>query len=174
MSELSWMDRVKFLLARGTEISLNEEPISDENANDAVELLLFAANKSPKFLLREIVMSGGSEMMSLALAVLFARADDKFISKNYVKDVSFEMLVFKDPPIILEFVEYLRSKQLGRGFGSRPQKLVRKVMESWPTETMENYISKYKKETKKLVILVHPRYKNYHSELIRLLMDKNL
>ena len=134
----------------------------------------FAANKSPKFLLRETIMSGGSEMVSLSLAILFAQADDKFISEKYVKDVAFEMLVFKEPTIILEFVEYLKSKELGRGFGSRPQKIVRKVMESWPTDTIEKYMSKHKEETRKLVRLVHPRYRDYHSELIRLLMDDEL
>lgn len=174
MNKLSWMDRVKFLLVRGSEINLGEEPLSEENADDAIELLTFAANKSPKFLLRETIMSGGSEMVSLALAVLFAQADDKFLSERYVKGVAYEMLIFKDPPAILDFVEYLRSKELGRGFGSRPQKIVKKVMESWPTDTIEKYMSNYREEMKSLVLLVHPKYKDYHSELIRLLMDKEL
>jgi len=174
MSELSWMDRVRFLLTRGSEVSLNGEIPTEENADGAIELLTFAANKSPKFLLRETIISGGSAMMSLSLAVLFAQATNEFLSEDYVKEVAYELLVFKEPSVILEFVEYLKSKQLGRGFGSRPQKIIRRVMEAWQVETIEKYILNHQDEMKSLVRLVHPRYNDYHGELIRLLMDDDL
>ena len=151
-----------------------EGDLNEEHASEAIKLLKFACNKSPKFLLRETVISGGSNMSILALAILYAQASEEFLSEKYVKDLVYELLIFKTPPDLLEFVEYLKSKMLGRGFGSRPQKLIRRVMETWQIDTLETYILNHQNDLTDLVRLVHPRYSNYHGELIRLLMDDDL
>ena len=61
------------------------------------------------------------------------------------------------PGQLLQFVELLKSKKLGKGFGSRSQKWVRDVIESWNVWKLEEYTLKYPTALNSLVRLVHPR-----------------
>jgi hypothetical protein len=148
-----------------------EDDLEDLEVEIALNILRHAAQEHADHLLQKIAVVASIEMTSLALAVLLACGPDKYLSNPDKKTTIKYVMSHLTPAQLLEIVEYLRSGVLGRGFGSRPQKIIRAVMETWSEDIIESCIVKNPQETAGLVKLVHPRYRGRRGELIQILMN---
>lgn len=148
----------------------------DEPARRAIEILQKVSRDNPRYLLKaiqdavEIRVDG---MAMVALAILTANAPDSFFQHKKIPATIVSILSFYGPPKLLEYVELLKCKGFGRGFGSRPQKWVRAVMESWSIKNFENYIDNYTIAFYSLLRLVHPRYTGIRGGLIKEILSKS-
>lgn len=140
---------------------------ANEAAKEALPLIINAAKKDALFLLkaaafaREANMKG---MVKLGVAALSANASDDFLLTNRPAIIS--LLSTFHPGQLMQFVDLLKSKVLGKGFGSRPQKWIQSVMEGWDTKKVEDYTLKYPKDFYSLLRLVHPNYKDVRGKLV--------
>jgi hypothetical protein len=167
-----WKDRVHNLLKAGCELGGIPTNVTDEqNVADAIDLISYAAVTDPAFLLYQLFTVASHNMAMLALAALISNAPDDYLSKVTVQNDIHEILIHRDPDQLLELVEYLKAKIFMKGFGSRPQKMVRKAMESWIDATLKRYIEVYPKSLYALLRLVHPRYRNSRGEMIQNLLN---
>lgn len=166
MNNYNWQERVDCLLASGNETG-NIKTINDNDVISAISLLEYAAIQDPKLLLNKIFLSKSHNMAGLAMAALFANASTDFFNDPDTSYYIFETFVHKDPEQLLEVVEYLKSKIFIKGFGSRPQKLIRKIMEGWTIDIINKYVATYSKQLHALLKLVHPRYKQERGNVIK-------
>jgi hypothetical protein len=146
----------------------------DALSKEALNVFSKAAVKDPEFLLKAAAFSRRGDMKGmvlLAIATLQGKADDDFLTDNRNAFVS--VLSTFAPMQLLQFVEICKSKQLGRGFGSRPQRWVQRVMESWAPEKVEDYTLKYPAALKTLVRLVHPSWTDVRGRLVRYVLDSS-
>lgn len=148
------------ILVKGTSV---EEEVEDMEVmvDDTIRLLSNAALEKPEVLFRaisEVVEVRIDGMVSLALAVLMANAEESWLESNSQNIVTLLHFYKYNPLDLLQLVEYLKSKYFGRGFGSRPQKWIREVMESLQTNDLKEVYSNDAKSFVDLIRLVHPRY----------------
>lgn len=147
---------------------------ADDAAKEALPLLVERAKKDPEFLLKAACVARNSHMkgmVKVALAAIAGSADERYISKDEVRDVAIALLSTFHPGQLIQFVELAKSKQFGRGFGSRSQKWVRATMEKWGYKKLETYTLKYPSALNQLVRLVHPRYTDGRAGLIKYVLD---
>lgn len=147
---------------------------ADDAAKEALPLLVDRAKKDPEFLLKAACVARNSHMkgmVKVALAAIAGSADERYISKDEVRDVAVALLSTFHPGQLIQFVELAKSKQFGRGFGSRSQKWVRAAMEKWGYKKLETYTLKYPSALNQLVRLVHPRYTDGRAGLIKYVLD---
>jgi 60 kDa SS-A/Ro ribonucleoprotein len=147
---------------------------ADDAAKEALPLLVERAQKDPEFLLKAACVARNSHMkgmVKVALAAILGSAKEAFLEKDITRDAAIALLSTFHPGQLIQFVELIKSKQFGRGFGSRPQKLVRAAMEKWGYKKLENYTLKYPTALNQLVRLVHPRYKDGRGGLIKYILD---
>lgn len=168
-----WRNRVHNLLTTGCELGGIPINVTDEhNASDAINLISYAASEDPNFLLYQIITVASHNMAMLGLAAIIANAPDKYFEKYNVRADIHDVLFHKDPDQLLEFVEYLKGRLFTRGFGSRPQKMARKAMESWADGTLKRYVEVYPKSLYALLRLIHPRYKGARGDMVQGLLKK--
>lgn len=105
-------------------------------------------------------------MISLALAILSAGADESFFTKDVNNAIQAVLLVY-GPMQLLEYVEYMKSKAFGRGLGSKPQKWIRNVMEGWSPGILQKYIKACPKQLRDLLLLIHPRINGVRGQIIK-------
>lgn len=163
----NWKIRIHNLLLTGHEIYDVPNVMGHQNTDDAIHLIRHAARKDPDYLLSEIFMSSFFSMTIPSIAILLSNAPKEFIDNVENKNILHEILIEKEPPQLLELTEYLKSKVFGRGLGSRSQKLIKRIMESWQIETLEHYIEQYPKVMTDLVYIIHPRYRGIRGKLIK-------
>lgn len=158
----SWQNSVARVLLTG--ILKNQFYRSaDDAAKEAFPLFINAAKTDPMFLLKAACFARNSHMkgmVKVALAAIAGHASDEFLSQENVRMAAIGLLSTFHPGQLIQFVELMKSKSFGRGFGSRPQKWVRAAMESWSEKKLENFTLKYPQALNQLVRLVHPRYKD--------------
>ena len=164
-------ERLNAVLRTGRLPSSKGEEIEDLEVDLTIHILRQAAQEHADHLLQKIAAVASIYMTTLTTAVLLANAPEKYLAHPQKKSELGWLLTQMTPRQLLEIVEYLKSGVLGRGFGSRPQKMIRNVMESWSEYTLESFILSYKDALKGLVHLVHPRYQHKRGELIRILMS---
>lgn len=146
----------------------------DQAATHVIDILTSVAQDNPDFLLKSIrdaVECRIDGMVIVALAILTAKADEGFLKRKETANTIISILSVYGPPKLLEYVEYLKSKAFGKGFGSRPQKWLRTVMEGWRLDTMDVYLSKHTSAYYSLVRLVHPRYHGTRGLLVQDALD---
>jgi len=149
---------------------------STQNAADeALKITPRAAKEDPTFLLKAVCYArilNMKGMVKVGLAALNGHADTTFLARESTRLAAVGLLSTFHPGQLLQFVELVRSKQLGRGFGSRPQKWVRAAMENWNVKRVEDYTLKYPKALNALVRLVHPRYNDERGGIVNYVLNK--
>lgn len=139
---------------------------ADSLAKEAVPLFVEQAITNPEFLLKAAGFARQSHMkgmVKVALAALLGHANEEFLNKH--KDDIVSILQTFHPGQLIQFVELMKSKTFGRGFGSRPQKLVARAMNTWSYTKTETYTLKYPKALNELLRLVHPKINADKSKL---------
>lgn len=147
---------------------------ADDAAKEALPLFIDRAKKDPEFLLKAACVARNSHMkgmVKVALAAIAGSSDERFVSKNEIREVAVALLSTFHPGQLIQFVELAKSKQFGRGFGSRTQKWVRAAMENWGYKKLETFTLKYPSALNQLVRLVHPRYTDGRAGLIKYVLD---
>jgi hypothetical protein len=140
---------------------------ADQAAKEALSTILYAAKTDSEYLLkaaafaREANMKG---MVKLAVAALASVSNDDFLNAYRVEIIN--LLSTFHPGQLLQFVELMKSKALGRGFGRRPQRWVQAVMEGWNSKQLEDYTLKYPTALNALVRLVHPNLNDANGKLV--------
>ncbi len=148
---------------------------TDAAVEEALKLVPQAAKEDPTFLLKAVCYArtlNMKGMVKVGLAALNGHADPAFLSRESTRLAAVGLLSTFHPGQLLQFVELVKSKKLGRGFGSRPQKWVRAAMENWPANKVEDYTLKYPKAFNALVRLVHPRYNDDRGGIVNYVLDK--
>ena len=159
------------LIGRPTDI----EAISDDSAGMVIDILKEMSIKDPQLVLRHIrdaVECRLDRMVPLALAILTTSADEMFFNRENIGTIQSILTVY-DPPELLEYIEWLKSKAFGKGFGSRPQKWVRATVESWSPKYIDTYAERHPLALRSLVRLVHPRLRGTRGERIRAFLANN-
>jgi hypothetical protein len=146
----------------------------DAQVKEALPLMITAAKKDPDFLLKAAAFARDANMkgmVKVGIAAISGNADESFLSdvKNRIAIIA--LLSTFHPGQLLQFVELCKSKTLGRGFGSRPQKWVRAVMESWKADRLEEFTLKYPSALNALVRLVHPRLDDTRGNIIKYVLS---
>ena len=134
---------------------------ADEAAKEALPLIIDASKKDALYLLKAAIFARKANMkgmVKLGVAALSSNASDKFLLEN--RPAIVELLSTFHPGQLIQFVELLKSKSLGKGFGSRPQKWIKSVMESWTSDRLEEFTLKYPKDLYSLTRLAHPNFKD--------------
>ena len=163
--------QLQTLLVKGF---INSEKIQEADVIYGMELISKVAKENSKYLLlliKDLVQIKIDGMVSLALAYLTCQGDEDFLDKTSSQDFIIGILSIYDPRILLEYVTYLKSKDLGRGLGSRPQKWVREVMLTWTDGTLQQYVDNFLPETCELTRLIHPRWQGRKGEIIKRAME---
>jgi len=146
----------------------------DDAVKEAFPLFIDRAKIDPDFLLRAACLARNTHMkgmVKVALAAIAGSSTDEFLNKDIVKNTAIALLATFHPGQLIQFVELVKSKQFGRGFGSRPQKWVRSAMEGWSYSKLEKYTLQYPTALNQLVRLVHPRYTDGRSGVILYVLD---
>lgn len=147
---------------------------ADDAAKEALPLMVERAQKDPEFLLKAACIARNSHMkgmVKVALAAIAGSSKENFLDNDLTKKAAIALLSTFHPGQLIQFVELCKSKQFGRGFGSRPQKWVRAAMENWGYAKLENYTLKYPSALNQLVRLVHPRYTDGRGGLIKYVLN---
>ena len=147
---------------------------ADDAAKEALPLMVDRAQKDPEFLLKAACIARNSHMkgmVKVALAAIAGSSKENFLDNDLTKKAAVALLSTFHPGQLIQFVELCKSKQFGRGFGSRPQKWVRAAMENWGYAKLENYTLKYPSALNQLVRLVHPRYTDGRGGLIKYVLN---
>jgi hypothetical protein len=146
----------------------------DDAAKEALPLFISMSKKDPDYLLKAACFARNGHMkgmVKVALAALSGNANQRFLNRRKTRRGAVALLSTFHPGQLIQFVELCKSKVLGRGFGSRPQKWVRDAMEGWTPGKLEVYTLKYPGALNQLVRLVHPRYTDERGGLIRYVLD---
>lgn len=146
----------------------------DLAAQRAIDILCKAAEEDPYKLLNTIYQAVETRldgMVAIALACLTSRASEGFLNEPKTNGTLLTIFGTYEPPVLLEYVEMMKSKMFGRGFGSRPQKWIRQVMESWNVTTIDAYLTVDGASFYHLIRLVHPRYNGVRGQLVKELLN---
>lgn len=146
----------------------------DDATKEVLPLFIDRAIKDPEYLLKAACLARNTHMkgmVKVALAAILGSSNEQFLIRNDVRDSIIALLSTFHPGQLIQFVELIKSKQFGRGFGSRSQKLVRSAMENYGYKKLETYTLKYPSALNQLVRLVHPRYTDGRAGLIKYVLD---
>lgn len=140
---------------------------AEQAAEEALPLIIKASKTDPLYLLKAAAFARDANMkgmVKLGIAALSANAPNKFLIENRTAIIS--LLATFHPGQLMQFVDLMKSKVLGKGFGSRPQKWIKSVMEGWSAQKVEIYTLKYPKDFYSLLRLVHPSYTDSRGKLV--------
>jgi len=167
-----WRAKILNFIEFGREHGVTEDPVSDEEIDCAVDVFIYAAQKAPLFLLTETLAFKDHAISVLSVVALLTNASDDVLDAINNKIALYDIMLGKSPHEILDCVEMIKSKRFGRGLGSRSQKLIRKVMETWSAQFLEEFAIICPTEIVSLVRLIHPRYNGYSGELVKGLLEE--
>ncbi len=149
------------ILVTGTFAEMDPAKSPEDLGQEAIDIFKKVAETNPKHLLhaiRSVVENRIDGMVLTGLVVLTSAAPKEFFLDRKNKGTMLALLSVYEPPFLLDYVELLKSGFFGRGFGSRPQKWVRTIMEGWSILMIKEYFIKFPSQYHSLIKLVHPRY----------------
>lgn len=145
-----------------------------DDPEEAISLLKSAAVQDPELLFITLAKHPDSPIVILAVAAFLGNGQEDHFSA-IVKNDLFEIIIDHEIDDLILLVELLKSKIFGRGFGSRSQKLLRKVLEAWTITDLKNQIVANHQAVRDLICLIHPRFSDTErSRLIKDLFRENI
>lgn len=171
-----WQDSLVRVMMTG--ILKNQFYRSADNMLDEIKpLMIRAAKTDPEFLLKAACFARDANMkgmVKLGIVALQGQASESFLNNHRNRLAIISLLGTFHPGQLIQFVELVKSRVFGRGFGARPQKWVRAVMENWDAERLETYTFKYPTHLNNLVRLVHPRYSASRGDIIKYILNERV
>jgi len=146
--------------------------ISEKDVDKTIQIILQCARENPDWLLTEAILSPNSPMIPFVMAALFSKVDSSYFDDYNCMELINIIFGTQDAQKLLEFVEYLKSGSFGKKLGSRPQKIVKRIMESWDDTTLERHIRRQPNSFYGLLRVVHPKYTGNRGNLIRELIKR--
>lgn len=146
----------------------------DDAINEAMKLAPQMAKDDPTYLLKTACYARDHNMkgmVKIGIAALNGHASTSFLSRESTRLTVIGLLSTFHPGQLLQFVELVKSKKFGTGFGSRPQKWVRSVMENWKSDKLETFTLKYPNALNSLLRLVHPRYTDERGKIVNYILS---
>lgn len=179
----NWQDQLINLLYTGNMAAINMQIISmlpypqEIDIDLAMSLLEQGVVEAPLLVLDHLtaitVESKATGMVRIALACLLSKVhSDFFQNPGNLTSIHF-LLTSMNCNELKELTDLLKSKSFGKGLGSRPQKLIRKTMESWSIESLKTSIITEATALYSLIRLIHPRYHGSRAKIIKELLNKN-
>jgi hypothetical protein len=144
----------------------------DNEEDAAIDLLKTIALKDPELLMNCIIEAlnlNSFTMLNTALAAFLCGTEENILTNNVKKYIQ-DMLIDYNSAELLDLTEIIKSKIFGRGLGSKNQKIIRGVLESWSIDLLQTNIDSYPLETIDLVKLVHPRFTEESSKAMKKLL----
>lgn len=169
--QADWQTKISNLLSNGCELDSVPNITDDLMVQNAITLFCWGAQYAPKFLLDQLIIHALSPLSVFALAALVTNAPKEFCQDELNKCIFVDILLTKNPEELLEFVQIIRSKALGKGLGSGPQKLVRRTMQTWISPVLQEYCNRHPKSVYALVRLIHPKYTESQGKIIQQLLN---
>lgn len=163
-----WKDQLYNLILTG-HLSSKEE-ISEEDIDVTLSLLYRGAEEDPALLLDSLTIAIQKNVMGmviLSMSIVFSKTDPAYLSSEATLNAIYFILSYCDAKDLLNLVKNLKYKTFGKGLGSKPQKIIRRVMEAWPTETLKAFIITHPSSVYALLRLVHPRYRGERGRLVQ-------
>lgn len=150
--------------------NFGKEKIEDEDYFDLIQVLSFLANQDFNNYLSEIVEILQNDkshcLVPFALAVGTLKTDIS-LNNSYQSSKLITVLSFLEVKQLLECTEIIKSKILGKGLGSSVQKIIKKSMENWNYNRLEENLVLHYTETYDLLRLIHPNFKGSKGTLIQ-------
>ncbi len=171
---MDWKNDLNKLLLTGNITDLIQTKVTEDHADAAYKLLIKASQEDPEYLLHEIFSAINYQvyhMLDLAVAVLITNAPDSFWNLKTGESnnkLNLQHLINSfDPLALIDLVKMIREKGLGKGLGSRPQKLIRNTMEAWDVVTLKLWIEEQPRSLYALLRIIHPRFKDERGVVIK-------
>lgn len=141
----------------------------------AIDLLKRSAKDYPEILWSLIFEAFNYDGHGMAIPAMAAylcspTAENHFNFK--IKKYFVNLLSTLNPVGLLELTEYIKSKIFGKGLGSRNQKILQKVVESWSVKILKEYASLYPEETSNLLKILHPKLDDEKGLIIKNIVNK--
>lgn len=158
------------LLYFGNTYTLSEEtPIDEESVDRGLKVLIESVKTNPKEIL-EILLdmyykNKVTYMTLISLSALLSLCPIDFWNKN--RPVIVEILKYLPANNLKIVVKIIKSGSFSVKLGSRIQKAIREVMESWSVEVLEFYLINSCKDLYSLLRIIHPRYKGIKGKMIQ-------
>ena len=148
----------------------------DKNEEDtAIDLLKKSAKDYPDVLWSLIYEAFGYDNLGMAIPAMAAYLTSSTTDNHFnfkIKKYFINLLSTLNPVTLLELTEYIKSKVFGKGLGSRNQKLLQKIIESWNSKTLKEYIDLYPEEVLNLLKILHPKLSDEKNEIIKNIVNK--
>lgn len=174
---MSWKEEFYNLVATGSSSGNYLPEISDKTVEKSLDLLSKIAVENPDYYLETLLTVGElmvNSMTNLVIAIFLSKSPDDFLSNPKVKSSLKNLLLSFDARQLEQLVKLLKSRSFGKGLGSRNQKIIRSVMETWSVEDLKAFMISQSKSIYNLLRLIHPRFNIQKSEIIKvLLVPKN-
>jgi len=161
---MTWESEIKSLILFG---KLNNE------TSDPIDVLKITAEKDPELLLSLIIDAfdnSASGMVIPGIAAILCGTDINLFNPK-VDEQLFELLASYSATELLLLTELIKSKVFGRGLGSKNQKIVRRILESWTEIDLKDNITLDNKSVYALIRLVHPRFKGSKGKIVKTLLN---
>ncbi len=167
---MTWQDDFYKLIVTGEIPSITN---SEHKITEALKLLKQGIAEDPSFVIETLTQSyqqGSTGMLPLTISLILTVTSLNSILIPKVQELLFQL----DAKTLCELTSLLKNKIFGMGLGSKIQKLIRQVMESWTAEDLSFYITTQSKYLYSLLKLIHPRYDSDRGRIIRLWLYENL
>jgi hypothetical protein len=161
------------VLATGTTDGQYLDPIPESTLTTTISFLKNAAQYHSELYLELLIATCSLQitpMTSIAVGVLLSLAPNDFLTKSGQE--VYEIIKLYDAQQLYELVKLIKAKTFGRGLGSRNQKLIRRVMESWTADDLKALMVGQGKFVYNLVRVIHPRFTGNKAEILNVLLKR--
>lgn len=173
MNLIVWKTQLYNLICTGF-LSPDKESVTEEDVNVSLQLLHQAVIEDPALLLDSLtaaVQKNVFGMVVLSMSILLSKADSTYLSAPSTLNAIYFILSYCDAKDLLHLVKNLKYKTFGKGFGSKQQKIVKRVMEAWTVDNLKTLMIIQPKAVYALLRLVHPRFQGERGKLVKDLLN---
>ncbi len=110
------------------------------------------------FLFKELREVNGMAVLIITQLIIQNTINTELLHKFLLKCNSFQLV---------EIVTSFKNKLFGKGLGSKYQKIIRKVMETWDFDRLEKELVFHNRYLYRLLRLIHPRFHGKKGQLLR-------
>lgn len=141
-----------------------------KNDEDEVIRLLTDNLEQPEIYLAclsEAAEFGSFGLIPVSLALFFSKIPSFYFENTVICGELFKTMSYLSSDDLFDFMSFMKDKDFGKGLGSREQKAIRRVMESWSPERLLLEIEFNPDQLYELLKYIHPRYSDFRSQTIK-------
>lgn len=146
-----------------------------DQAKEFIPLCVVAVEKDPRFLLNAALASRKANFKlfpKIAVAAMIAHCGAKSFEK-YEWDVV-NILSSYSPGQLLELILVLKSKTMGKGLGSRAQRVIGNAIVEQSAKKLENMVLSAREDVRRILRMIHPKHaKPEQADILRYALGDN-